>query len=120
MRRTKEGGSVLGFVVVAVVLAGLLAGGAYFISRQSSPLPASTTNKPPEQPKEKKEGPPAAEPGNKPEKRVETPESTPQTGMTHELPTTGPRETLGSILVVGLVTGVSVSYLRSRRANLSL
>ena len=38
MVRTKEGGSVLGFVVIGVVLVGLLVGGAYFLSRQPSEL----------------------------------------------------------------------------------
>lgn len=121
MGRTKEGGSVLGFVVAAIVLAGLLVGGAYFISGQDTQRSTPVTNKPQEQPKEeKKEGPPPAEPGKKQEERPQTPATTPQAGMTQELPTTGPREALGSILIIGLVTGLLVSYLRSRRVNLSL
>ena len=38
MVRTKEGGSVLGFVVIGVVLVGMLVGGAYFLSREPNEL----------------------------------------------------------------------------------
>ena len=118
MRRTKEGGSVLGFVVVAIVLGTLLLGGVYLVSRQEG-RSASPVTKPQEpSKKDEKQAPPPAEPGKKPE--LQAPQSTPQAGVAHELPVTGPTESLGPLLVLGLVSGLFVSYIRSRQAHLSL
>jgi len=120
MRRTNEGGSVLGFVVVAVVLAGLLVGGAYFVNRQLTEAPAPVVEQQDTQTdkKDKKQTPPPAEPGNK--HKDTTPESTPRAGVAHELPATGPKEAIGTMLVIGLLSGVLVGYVRSRRPRFSL
>lgn len=117
MGRTSEGGSVLGFVVVAVVLATLLIGGVYVAGRQDTTQSAPPATKPQEPKKEEKQTPPPpAEPGNKPDQS----QAVPQAGVSHELPMTGPTESLGSFLILGLVSGLFVGYIRSRRIHLSL
>ena len=122
MGRTNQGGSVLSFVIVGVLLAGLLVGGVYLVNRQSAGQPpAPVVQKPQEKPNES-QSPPPAEPGtSQPSPSANMPESggTTDNNVT-ELPTTGPKETLGSLIIIGLLGGIIVSYLRSRRPQLSL
>lgn len=113
MGRTNQGGSVLSFVVVGVILAGLLVGGIYFVNQQTSQPPTPVSRQPEKSANKddkqtKKQTPPAAEPGNKPQSETDTNTAT-------ELPATGPTELVGSLIVLGLLGGVVTSYLRSRR-----
>lgn len=113
MGRTNQGGSVLSFVIIGIVLAGLLVGGIYFVNQQTG-QPSAPTMKQPEKPANKDDGqnkkqtPPPAEPATKPQ-----PEAGANT--TAELPATGPKELIGSLITLGLLSGVITSYLRSRR-----
>jgi len=124
MTRTNQGGSVLSFVIVALVLAGLLIGGAYTIRKlttqsdqtQSPSAPAQQdktpdTNKPQQA---------ASNTGD--QSQVSTPQPSTQTqdASPTRLPQTGPRELLGSIVAVAALSGMAVSYARSRRPELSL
>jgi LPXTG-motif cell wall-anchored protein len=130
MVRTNQGGSVLSFIIIGAVMVLLLAGGAYIVRQQShrgtltpaptqiSKTPAPSGNKPatstPQKPADKK---PQSAPTPQPSPAL-TPQpvpSSPSTPATSQLPHTGPAETMSSLLAVGLLTGVSVAYLRSRR-----
>jgi LPXTG-motif cell wall-anchored protein len=121
MARTNEGGSVLVFVVVGVILAGLLVGGIYLVNRQTSqPRPQAPVA---QKPQEKEQGPPPAEPGNSqspPSSAQPGPDTSTANNGNVELPTTGPKETIGSLVVLGLLSGALAGYVRSRRPQLSL
>ncbi len=118
MGRVNEGGSILGFIVVAVLLAGALIGGVYFINRQQDQT-RPTAAQPQERPAENKEEEKKSEQTN-PSGQSTNPQTTPQAGPTRELPATGPGEVVVSLLMLGSITAVFASYLRSRRAYLSL
>ena len=123
MRGDGEGGSILSFVLVGVILAGLLVGGVYFINWQNAKVSTPTLEQPHEQKpqqEEAKQSPPPAEPGNKKPESSEASDTAPQAGMAHELPATGPQETLSALLALGLLGGASAEYVRSRRTRLSL
>ena len=122
MVRTNEGGSVLGFVVVGIVVLSLLIGGVFAVRQltaQPAPLapePAKTT---PDQtkPQEQEKTPTNNDKTATSEKEKETVVQ-PQTPAASkpELPKTGPTETLGLMLSVSLVTLAGVSYVRSSQA----
>lgn len=117
MERTKRSGAVLGFIVVGVILVAALAGGVYFISRQSAeqPMPEAPRQVPTKQPEKK--------PTQDKDKAVDaTPkqEDSSSRVVTSQLPQTGTTETIGTILALGAISGVTTSYLRSRRQIASL
>lgn len=126
MVRTKQGGSVLVFIIGGVLLAALLGGGIYWISRQNeshtasmptppapqqAPAPSLTQpRQPPRQQQEKEQ--PSSDP---------TPTQLPSNGSepSAELPSTGPSGSIASALVLASLSGLVVSYLRSRRKTAS-
>lgn len=125
MVRTNQGGSVLSFVLVGIVAIALLVGGVYIIRQQSAqptemPTPA-TTDKPQQTKK-------PASSDNQASNKQDTASKPPQQAApppansvpADKLPQTGPGETFGSMVVIGLVCAVVVTYLRSRRPELSL
>ncbi|QQG50724.1 MAG: LPXTG cell wall anchor domain-containing protein [Candidatus Saccharibacteria bacterium] len=119
MVRTNQGGSVLSFVIIGVILAAILVGGVYMVRQQTS-QPSG------EAPQEVVEEPPATTPTEETEKEAEKPQKeepvqqTPQTEKEVELPQTGPAESLVSLIAIALLGFTATSYLRSRRAGLSL
>ncbi len=114
MERTNQGGSVLSFVIIGVILAGLLIGGVYVVNRQTARPPVSVEQKP--QPPANDQTTPQVEP--------DVGQSQPEAGAvndgTVQLPATGPQEVAGSFIVLGLLGGLAVGYIRSRRPQLSL
>lgn len=138
--RTKhQGGWVATFVVVGILLVlGLLAS-VYFVKVRHSTInesaPASqsssdNTSKQTEQ-KTKPETPPSKEStkpvtkqpssnsdSSKPSQQPSTSQETtkPTVSKNKALPTTGPSETISSLMALGLVAFVATSYVRSRRA----
>lgn len=133
MVRTKEGGSILGFAVVGVILAVLLVGGVaavrqnYINGQKATPasqkVAQSDKNKqaaqaPVESTAEQK---PANEGAVSTESTSPTPapvarEKEPVTAT--DLPHTGPMETLSAILAIGMLTASAVAYVRSRHYRL--
>jgi uncharacterized surface anchored protein len=122
MVRTNEGGSVLGFVAVGIVILGLLIGGIFAV-RQITAQPAPLTSEPAktdtDQAKPQEQ---AQKPTNNdkttPNEEQKRPTPQPQTPAVAkpELPKTGPTETFGLMLSLSLVTLAGVSYVRSRQA----
>lgn len=125
MTRTNQGGSVLGFVVAAVLMTGLLIGGAYTVRQLTAqPEPTQAANKPQEQ---KTSQNPAKEDEKKTQEKNSAPaDDTAQTETTlpgsgaQELPQTGPESLVGSAVILAILSGMAVSYARSRRPELSL
>lgn len=122
MVRTNQGGSVLSFIIIGVVLAGLLVGGVYIIRQQLAVFE-------PTQPQEPTRQPETTQQPQKPEEHETPPNSTaPQTNQSMPasgspagtLPQTGPAEVVSALVAIGLSSGVILSYLRSRRPELSL
>ena len=125
MERTNQGGSVLSFVIIGVVLAGLLVGGIYLVNRQLTQPVAPTAQKPAEKPKPApgQNTPPAESGADKPAAPSSSaPQSNPATPNNGnlQLPATGSQETIGTLLVVGLLAGITAGYVQSRRLRLSL
>lgn len=146
MVRTNEGGSVLSFAVVGIILAILLVGGVtvvrqHYVSGQkttSAPTKvthtdkdkttaptASNSDKTPTD--EGKASPDGSTGTAAPTTSQDTTSSTnaapassaPTATSGSELPHTGPVETLTTVLAVGLLTSSSIAYVRSRRYRLS-
>ena len=131
MVRTNEGGSVLSFAVVGVILAILLVGGVAVVRQQfiSSQKAAPTSRKVAQSSddKDKTAAPTPSNSGQKPANEGQTPSSgststpAPQAAPTpSSLPHTGPVETLTTIVALGLLTASSIAYLRSRRYQLPI
>jgi cytoskeletal protein RodZ len=129
MVRTNQGGSVLSFIVVGVVLVALFVGGAYtvhrLITQPEQPAPVQPDDRPP-QPDKAKDNPSKDQPqksedkSNKSSQNRSANNNTAQQKPSTELPQTGPAELFGSLLALGLLTGSAVSYARSRRLAPSL
>jgi len=122
MVRTREGGSVLSFIIIGIVLVGLLVGGIYGL-KQLTPQPA------PNQPQPEQVGTEEQTPGPESETQPEaapehTTEIQPEQDNSSEnqsahLPQSGPANVYSSILALGVISFAVVSYLRSRRAQAS-
>lgn len=116
MRGTKQGGSVLNFIIVAVVLVGLVVGGVYVL-RQQMTTTQSQEELLPEEPVvvDEEQSEPVEEEGQSGELAQELP------GVaTEQLPQTGPVESMAMALALGMLSLATVSYIQSRRAVTSL
>lgn len=112
MKQSIQGGSIRKFILVAVILAGLLAGGIYFMQQQTPQLEPIA-----------EEGSVPAEEAPYEEVREEETQpiaELPGEAITAQLPETGPAEAFGVLISLGVVSLVAVYYLRSRRPELSL
>lgn len=128
MVRTSQGGSILSFIIIGVVLVLLLVGGAYFVRQKTqspsgnAPVTTSPQTKAPAASDNKntsdKNG--AASPDSS-SKQAVSPDTTDKSaasgGSSNHLPQTGPTETFSALVVLGLVSGVVTAYIRSRRAQ---
>jgi FtsZ-interacting cell division protein ZipA len=139
MVRTKQGGSILGFILIGVVLAALLVGGVYFVRQQTAkqtkqqPAPTESTSSQQPSSSDTSESPaPVTEDkstnkdvSDKKEKTsadntpAETNNSQPSNQTATELPKTGSSQTIGALIMTGILSYVVVLYARSRRLNLS-
>lgn len=139
--RTNQGGSILIFTIVAVILAAALVGSVLFIRHKGEvaqtrvPIMGPVTP-PTETSKDGATGDKKGEEGanNTPSQAENknaanpTPQGSSATNDSSvgapssatELPKTGPADVAGSMLVVGLVTMVLVSYVRSRHLSWQL
>ena len=126
-KRTNQGGSVISFVIVGVVLASVVAGGVYLVNQrnkqnttkqpttsQPSTTPQGANNKPASQP--------TPTPANNPSSS--TPTSGPQPQPTNgHLPTSGPNDALFQLFALSILVGLATAYVRSqisRRQPVSL
>ncbi len=120
--RTNQGGSVVSFVVVGLVLVAVAIGAIYLVQERSqhtqpTPSPTASTTKSP-QPTNKDESKDG-------ESKKRQPQSSPQPSRTpsamrgqENLPKTGPEEALLSIVASASLVGMTVAYVRSLRYRL--
>lgn len=135
MKRTNQGGSILGFVIVGAVMALLLVGGAYVVRHTLMPADTDrtsvaekdkdtssddskqdTTVAPKDDTKDT-----SSDAGKNTNETTNQPSATPPqsaTEDTHTLPTTGPSDGIMSGLLLSSLVGVVAMYMRSRRASL--
>jgi LPXTG-motif cell wall-anchored protein len=130
MGQAKQGGSILGYVIVGGVLTLLLLGGAYALRNYWSGAPAGESGEVADNPKS---APTPAPEGNadtdkqktdtdkQPAQQATPPASIPKTATPPtELPQTGPVDTLLSAVVLGILVVSLGAYLQSRRLATSL
>lgn len=117
MAGVRQGGSILNFIIVAVVLVGLLAAGVYVVRQvtQLSPEEGIATRE------EDSEEVAEAQSSNE-EQSDEVAQELPGVAESsaEELPRTGPAEVISGVLALGMLSLVTTYYLRSRRVELSL
>lgn len=126
MVRTNQGGSVLGFIVVGVLLASLLTGGAYVVHRQTissivGGAQSQSTRSNSKSPSNSGSGDttPTTNGSNGQQAPTPTPSSnTAPTSNTSQLPQTGPAETISTLFALGFLTSLAIAYYRSRRPAL--
>ncbi len=121
--RTNEGGSVVSFIVIGVVLAAIVVGGIYIVQKRGENAPTVSSNptaSPSMSPIASDSTPPAVSPGTQatptPSKTPSTqpsPSKTPLPSTGVPLPTTGPSDNLLSAIGFAILLGVSIAYLRS-------
>lgn len=139
--RTNQGGSILIFTIVAVVLALALVGSVLYIrhkgevAQTQAPIMGPIAAPPAETPTDGTEGRKSQEGAkdgsspseNRPESNDVSQNSPAANGSSNnspdvasELPQTGPADAMSGALVVALVTMVSVGYIRSRHLSWQL
>jgi LPXTG-motif cell wall-anchored protein len=128
MASSNQGGSILSFLIIGGVLAALFVGGTYLVQQRAAR--SETVQTPVAQPANQSEDKtPAAEDkkaATKTEPKAEVKQTAPQPApqstapATTELPKTGPAQMLGSIIGLGLLSGTTIAYVRSRRTNVTL
>jgi LPXTG-motif cell wall-anchored protein len=130
MASSNQGGSILSFLIIGGVLTALLLGGAYFVQQRSADSKsAPVATQPSDESKDpaKKEQTTPTPPATEDKKvatetpKAETPKATPQQSTpATELPTTGPAESLSSLVGLGLLAAMTTAYVRSRRSPVTL
>lgn len=128
MVRTKQGGSVLSFVVVASILVIVLIAGVYMVrhlnSQSETPLGPST---PAPSSSSHQSTSSSSASSSQSTAGTSAPQSTPannansSTGSpASQLPHTGPGGILGTVIALGALSMTVVSYARSRRLEMQL
>lgn len=130
LRRANQGGSVLTFIIIAVVLAIALIGIAYFVKQkgeqvrldqattQADEIAREEDNVPAD---ESNDDEPIASETPAPDSETPTPSPISEPSEQDALPVTGPENDVINILAVALLTASCVAYITSRRhVNASL
>lgn len=131
MARTNRGGSVLGFSIAALIMAGLLIGSAYMLRQLTTQQTAVAQNETPQPSTKPDDNQPKGNNAGAGNQQSSSPSQNTNTGtaspppssdstQTGQLPHTGPGSLLGSIAALGSLCMAGVSYARSRRPELSL
>lgn len=138
MVRTRQGGSVLVFVLVGLVLVLVFLGGVYYIRQRTSqpllPTHEQASSEPKKEDPSKSEGVSPADTGNE-SKQKDTPpkpstnssvqpSAAPAASATNQqaaaLPQTGLTESLGPALILGSLSALCIYYAQSRYLRRSL
>ncbi len=134
MGRTKQGGSVLSFIIVGIVLLAALAGGVYWYRQvfvphtapEVSTKPASpsdtsdsTKNSNSSQSSDQSKPKPSDSSSNSTNSAPSQP-ATPAPQPSSQLPKTGPADTIATMLILGVLTAATAAYGQSRRILRSL
>lgn len=125
MGQAKQGGSILGYVLVGGVLVLLLVGGAYALRNIWSGTPATevaqeANDAPAEtKPEEEKPAEPSRDPAPAQPPAAEPAPQSPAPEVT-QLPATGPADTLLSVSILVILVACVMLYVQSRRFAASL
>ncbi len=118
LTRTNQGGSVVSFLVVGIILVGLVIGGIYAVQKRggnapTTPVvttsPAASTSATPS-PAPSKTASPSAQPS-------QPPAPTQGGAKTSPLPATGPSDNLPAAVAFAILLGIVISYVQSRRVR---
>jgi hypothetical protein len=136
MARTNQGGSIVGFVIIGAVLVLGSAGLLYFVSHRDvssvkTPevsVPATTKTDEKTSDEKKPETPTNSESDTNKDTTNSAPTNETQsqptansnTSTVEQIPQTGPADTFVQILVVGLLAGVGVAFVRSYKHRSTL
>ena len=118
---TNQGGSVLSFVIIAIVLVVLFVGGVVFSHNQQTTSSEGLQPTPPSKPQSSQAPPRQDVPSTQQPSTQSSPQASPsssgQGGSTAntQLPHTGPNEDVLAAVVFGLITLAVISFARSRR-----
>lgn len=115
-KRTNQSGSVVAFVIVGIVLAGVVAGGVYLVNQRNKENIANKptgTNQPQTPPTPTPSSSTSPSPATNQQSAQTSP---PTTGVTQNgsLPTSGPADDGLRVLALGVLIGVSVAFVRSQ------
>lgn len=137
MSRTKQGGSVLGFAIIGVVMVLLLIGGVYAVRHYWAPStevakvsgPSTTSSDDTANNSNQKQSsdsgnntntpPQTTAPAQPPVASVPAP-AAPAAPVPTKLPTTGPADTVLSMVVLGIMTAATAAYVQSLRHRTAL
>ena len=122
MTRTRQGGSIVGYVVIGSVLALLLIGGVFFAKQKSVAPDTSKAPSVAQEPQEQQSPPQSSD--KKPDEKQTVPQPSHEVRPRHEshakeLPKTGMGDILPAIMLSAIVF-LAASYLQSRRQLSSL
>lgn len=125
MVRTNQGGSVLSFVIIGIVLTGLFVGGVIIFHNQISSnndVTSQPTASNPSSPPSSTPVPSTSNGSSSSQQGQNTSPVSPSESVSTgaELPHTGPSEVVEAMAAILLLTASGVAYLRSRRPELSL
>lgn len=119
MARTKEGGSVATFVVVAIILTILVVGGVFVVQKTGPKKPVSPpgVTVSPSSPVAKSPSPkPSPKTSPAPAPTIRPPVT--GTAPVQPLPTTGPSDDWAQILMFAVLVGMTTAYWQSRQYRL--
>ncbi|MDB5176903.1 MAG: hypothetical protein JWN75_571 [Candidatus Saccharibacteria bacterium] len=114
--RTNEGGSVISFIAIGVVLTALVVGGIYVVQKrgENAPAIASPTAAPSVSPTPESSPPAVSSPTTTPApSKAATPSKSPLPSTGVPLPKTGPSDDLLGATGFAILLGVVIAYLRS-------
>ena len=120
--RTNQGGSVVSFVVVGIVLVALVAGGIYVLQHRSG-TDSTEVTKTSNSPAPSTAAPSGNTPAPTPSSSVQPVPSSPKApDMTSEptpasMPATGPSDILPGGIMVAILLGLVVAYMQSRQVR---
>ena len=122
--RMREGGSIVNFAIVAVVLAVLVIGGIYTVHKSSQPQPSPSASPkvakspaPTNAPSKSTQASPSKTPAiSKSPAKTPSVTKTPTTG-TAPLPATGPEDNLIHMIMLASLAGVTAAFIQSYRAR---
>ena len=124
--RTNQGGSVVSFVVVGIVLVALVIGGVYMLQHRGGDTPeVAKTNSPAPAPSASSSNSPVPSTSKSPapsKSAQPTPSSSPKpvpsaAPAPENMPATGPSDILPGGIAAAILLGVTVSYAQSRSAR---
>lgn len=121
IRRTNQGGSIVTFIIVGVILAVVLVGGVSYLRQRGEQVRKDQAIAAADQEKAAKDAARQSQNANNSESKGSSTgtvddNSSGNSNSVKNLPVTGPEATIGALVAPFLLTFASVSYVSSRRS----